>query len=243
MKNKKSAIRLGVNIDHVATIRNARGGIHPDPVTAAILAQKSRADGITIHLREDRRHIRDEDLLRLKKEIKLPINLEMAATEEMLKIALKTKPNAVCIVPEKRQEVTTEGGLDVIKNEKVLREMIKKIRAKKIRISLFIDADEKQIHSAKKIGADIVELHTGKFCHLAGKKREAEFLKIKNCAKLCEELNLECHAGHGLNYETAKIISTIPQIAELNIGHFIIGEAIFDGLEKVIKKMRKIIKS
>lgn len=241
MKNNKKNIRLGVNIDHVATIRNARGGTHPDPVDAAILAQKSGAHGITIHLREDRRHIRDEDLIRLKKEINLPINLEMAATEEMLEIALKTKPNAVCIVPEKRQEVTTEGGLDVIKNEEILRAMIKKIRAKKIRVSLFVDANEAQIRTAKKIGADIVELHTGEFCHTIGKKRETELSKIKTCAELCEKLNLECHAGHGLNYETAKIISKIPQIIELNIGHFIIGEAIFDGLEKVIKKMKKVI--
>lgn len=243
-KNKVSLrkIRLGVNIDHVATIRNARGGSHPDPVDAAILAEKSGADGITIHLREDRRHIRDEDLARLKKEINLPINLEMAATEEMLAIALKTKPNAVCIVPEKRQEVTTEGGLDVVKNEKVLCEMIKKIRAKKIRVSLFVDANEAQIRMSKKIGADIVELHTGEFCHVIGKKREAELLKIKNCAKLCEELDLECHAGHGLNYETAKIISKIPQIVELNIGHFLIGEAVFEGLGKVIKKMKNSIK-
>ncbi len=240
-KKAQHKIRLGVNIDHVATIRNARGGIHPDPVAAAILAQKSGADGITIHLREDRRHIRDEDLKRLKKEINLPINLEMAATREMLEIALKTKPHAVCIVPEKRQEVTTEGGLDVIKNEKILREMIKKIRAKKIRVSLFVDANEAQIHAAKKIGADIVELHSGEFCHKKGKTRQVEFKKIANCANLCQELDLECHAGHGLNYETAKLIAQIPQIRELNIGHFIIGEAIFDGLEKVIKKMLKVI--
>lgn len=237
----KNKIRLGVNIDHVATIRNARGGTHPDPVDAAILAEKSGACGITVHLREDRRHIRDEDLVRLKKEIKLPINLEMAATEEMLAIALKTKPNAVCIVPEKRQEVTTEGGLDVIKNEKILAEMIKKIRAKKIRVSLFVDANESQIRCAKKIGADIVELHTGEFCHQVGKKRQSEFQKIKNCAQLCEDLDLECHAGHGLNYETAKIISQISQIVELNIGHFLIGEAVFEGLTKVIKKMKKAI--
>ena len=170
----KKHIRLGVNIDHVATIRNARGGSHPNPVTAAILAQKSGASGITIHLREDRRHIRDEDLARLKKEIKLPINLEMAATEEMLKIALKTKPNAVCIVPEKRQEVTTEGGLDVIKSEKLLREMIKKIHAKKIRVSLFVDANPKQILAAKDVGADIVELHTGEFCHKKGAAKKQE---------------------------------------------------------------------
>lgn len=240
-KNIRKKIRLGVNIDHVATIRNARGGLHPDPVDAAILAQKSGAHGITIHLREDRRHIRDEDLLRLKKEIKLPINLEMAATEEMLTIALKTKPNAVCIVPEKRQEVTTEGGLDVIKAEKILREMIKKIHAKKIRVSLFVDANVKQILTAKDVGADIVELHTGEFCHKKGSAKKSEFLKIKNCAELCEELDLECHAGHGLNFETAKEISKIPQILELNIGHFIIGEAIFEGLPQVIKKMKKAI--
>lgn len=237
----KNKIRLGVNIDHVATIRNARGGIHPDPVTAAILAQKSGADGITVHLREDRRHIRDLDLVRLKKEIKLPINLEMAATQEMLKIALKTKPNAVCIVPEKRAEVTTEGGLDVVKYEKNLREIIKKIRAKKIRVSLFVDANEAQIRCAKKVGADIVEIHTGEYCHKKTSAQKAEFLKIKNCAILCEELGLECHAGHGLNYQTAKEISKIPQIAELNIGHFIIGESIFDGLASVIKKMKKAI--
>lgn len=245
MKNKK--IRLGVNIDHVATIRNARGGIHPDPVDAAILAQKSGANGITIHLREDRRHIRDADLKRLKKEIKLPINLEMAATDEMLKIALKTKPNAVCIVPEKRQEVTTEGGLDLIKNEKKLIKIIKEIHAKKIRVSLFVDPNPKQIKKAKEIGADIVELHSGEFCHKATSKKlskiaQNELDKIKNCALLCQELDLECHAGHGLNYQTAAIIAKIPQIVELNIGHFIIGEAIFDGLKEVIIKMKNIIK-
>ncbi len=237
-KNMRKKIRLGVNIDHVATIRNARGGSHPDPVDAAILAQKSGADGITIHLREDRRHIRDEDLVRLKKEIKLPINLEMAATKEMLAIALKTRPNAVCIVPEKRQEVTTEGGLDVVKNEKILREMIAKIHTKKIRISLFVDANEKQIRAAKNVGADIVEIHTGKFCH---KPNKTEFQKIKKCAELAQELGLECHAGHGLNYETAATIAKIPQIIELNIGHFLIGEAVFDGLATVIKKMKKVV--
>lgn len=238
---QKHKIRLGVNIDHVATIRNARGGIHPDPVDAAILAQKSGADGITIHLREDRRHIRDEDLVRLKKEIKLPINLEMAATKEMLEIALKTRPNAVCIVPEKRREVTTEGGLDVVKYQKTLREMIKKIHAKKIRVSLFVDANEKQIRCAKEVGADIVELHTGEFCHKKGMAQKAEFKKLENCAKLCGELDLECHAGHGLDFVTAKKVARIPQIIELNIGHFIIGESIFDGLEKVIKKIKRVI--
>jgi pyridoxine 5-phosphate synthase len=246
MKNRKikpnQKIRLGVNIDHVATIRNARGGSHPDPVNAAILAEKSGANGITIHLREDRRHIRDEDLKRLKKEINLPINLEMAATKEMLEIALKTKPNAVCIVPEKRQEVTTEGGLNVIKNSKTLAEMIKKLHSKKIRVSLFIDADEKQILQAKKVGADIVELHTGEFCNQKGQKQKVELERIKKSAKLISSLGIECHAGHGLNYETAKIISKIPEIIELNIGHFLIGEAVFTGLEKVIKKMQQAIK-
>jgi pyridoxine 5-phosphate synthase len=238
-------IRLGVNIDHVATIRNARGGIHPDPVKAAILAEKSGADGITIHLREDRRHIRDEDLIRLKKKIKLPINLEMAPTLEMLKIALKVKPNAVCIVPEKRKEITTEGGLDIIKNQKIIKKIIDEIKNQKtknkIRVSLFIDANLDQIKQAKKIGADIVEIHTGEFCHKSKTEQKKEFEKIKKCAKYCEELNLECHAGHGLDYITAAQIAKISQIIELNIGHFLIGEAIFEGLAEVIKKMKKAI--
>ncbi len=234
-------IRLGVNIDHIATIRNARGGSHPDPIDGAILAQKNGADGITIHLREDRRHIRDEDLLRLKKHIKLPINLEIAGTEEMLKIAIKTKPHAVCIVPEKRQEITTEGGLDLIKNQQNLAKIIKKIRQHKIRVSLFIDADFKQIDMAKKLQADIIEIHTGEFCNLIGVEQNREFQKIKKCVEYASGLGLECHAGHGLNYQTAKKIAKIPQIYELNIGHFIIGEAIFEGLDKVIKKMKKIL--
>lgn len=238
----ENKIRLGVNIDHVATIRNARGGIHPDPVKAAILAEKSGADGITIHLREDRRHIRDEDLSRLKKSIKLPINLEMAATEEMLKIALETKPNAVCIVPEKRQEITTEGGLDVIKNSEILATMIAKFHAEKIRVSLFVDADETQIRESAKIAADIIEIHSGPFCHATAEKQNEELEKIAKCAKLAEELALECHAGHGLDYDTAKIIAQIPQIKELNIGHFLIGEAIFEGLEQVIKRMQEAIR-
>ena len=249
-------IRLGVNIDHVATIRNARGGIHPDPIKAAILAQEYGADGITIHLREDRRHICDEDLIEIKEAIKLPLNLEMAATEEMLEIALANKPNAACIVPEKRQEVTTEGGLDVIKSERVLGPIISQLKDANIKVSLFVDADELQIKKSAEIGADIIEIHTGEFCHLHDgthlnseslrnieidqiKEREdQEFQHIAKCAKLADDLGLECHAGHGLNYETAKKIAQIPQIVELNIGHFLIGEAIFEGFAKVIAKMR-----
>jgi len=238
---KKHKIRLGVNIDHVATIRNARGGIHPDPVLAAKLAKKAGADGITAHLREDRRHISDADIFRLKKEIKLPLNLEMAATEEMLKIALKAAPNAVCIVPEKRAELTTEGGLNVIQFGKILEPIIAKLKKKKIRISLFVDSDLKQISAAKKIGANIVELHTGSYCCAVGVSQKQEFEKIKKAAKYAEEIGLECHAGHGLNFETAKKIAKIPQIIELNIGHFLIGEAIFQGLDGVIKKMKKSI--
>ncbi len=236
-----SKIRLGVNIDHIATIRNARGQSHPCPVAGAILAQKSGANGITIHLREDRRHIRDLDLIKLKKSIKLPINLEIAPTDEMLKIALKTKPNAVCIVPEKRQEITTEGGLDIVKHQVKLTKMINELHKKKIRVSLFIDADLKQIDCAKKINADIIEIHTGEFCLKANKDQEREFLKIKEAVKYGDSLGLECHAGHGLNYQTAKKIAKITEIVELNIGHFLIGEAIFFGLAEVIKKMLKAI--
>lgn len=241
-KSSTPRIRLGVNIDHIATIRNARGGIHPDPVAGAILAQKSGADGITIHLREDRRHIRDEDLVNLKKHIKLPINLEMAPTQEMLQIAIKTQPHAVCIVPEKRQEITTEGGLDLIKNQTNLQKIINSIHRHKILVSLFIDADHKQIEMAKQLNADIIEIHTGEFCNLSGKAQQQEFIKIKNAIEYACDLGLECHAGHGLNYQTAKKIATISQIKELNIGHFIIGEAIFYGLPKVIKKMKNTIK-
>jgi len=241
LAKKIHKIRLGVNIDHIATIRNARGQNHPDPIMGAIIAQKSGADGITIHLREDRRHIRDEDLIKLKKQIKLPINLEMACTEEMQKIAIKTKPNAVCIVPEKRQEITTEGGLDLIKNFKNLQKCINEIKKHHIKISLFIDANHQQIDMAKKLQADIIEIHTGEYCRLVGNAKKHEFLKIKTAIKYATKLGLECHAGHGLNYKTAKEIAKIPEIYELNIGHFIIGEAIFYGLPQVIKKMKQMI--
>lgn len=241
LAKKLHKIRLGVNIDHIATIRNARGQNHPDPIMGAIIAQKCGADGITIHLREDRRHIRDEDLIKLKKQIKLPINLEMACTEEMQKIAIKTKPNAVCIVPEKRQEITTEGGLDLIKNFKNLQKCINEIKKHQIKISLFIDANHQQIDTAKKLQADIIEIHTGEYCRLSGDAKKHEFLKIKTAIEYATNLGLECHAGHGLNYKTAKEISKIPEIHELNIGHFIIGEAIFYGLPQVIKKMKQKI--
>lgn len=235
------AVRLGVNIDHVATIRNARGGQHPDPVKAAIIAQNSGADGITIHLREDRRHIRDHDLTRLKEEINLPINLEMAATKEMLDIALKIRPNAVCIVPEKRQEITTEGGLDLIKNFQKLKPIIDKIKDNKIRVSLFIDANFDQIDKAKQLAADIIEIHTGDFCNKSGNEKKNELKLISKCVDYANKIGLECHAGHGLNYEDAAIIAKIPNIKELNIGHFLIGEAIFHGLENVVKKMKQAI--
>ncbi len=234
-------IRLGVNIDHIATLRNARGGTFPCPVLGAKIAKKSGADGITAHLREDRRHIRDEDILRLKKEVNLPLNFEMAATDEMVQIALKVQPNAVCLVPEKREELTTEGGLDVIKNQKNLTDIIKKLKAKKIKISLFIDANLSQILAAKKVGADIIEIHTGKYCHLKSQEQKIELKRIVEAAKYADELGLECHAGHGLDFKTAKVIAKIPQIVELNIGHFLIGEAIFIGIECAVKKMKNII--
>ena len=234
-------IRLGINVDHIATVRNARGGEHPCPIWGAKIAKKSGADGITAHLREDRRHIRDADILRLKKEVNLPLNFEMAATDEMVKIALKVQPNAVCLVPEKRQELTTEGGLDVIKNQKKLTEIIKKLKVKKIKISLFVDANFGQILAAKKVGADIIEIHTGKYCHLKGQNQKNEFKIIANAAKYAAELGLECHAGHGLNFQTARQIAKIPQIVELNVGHFLIGEALFIGIGEAIKKMKKIL--
>ena len=238
----KRKIRLGVNIDHIATLRNARGGIHPCPINGAKLAKKAGADGITAHLREDRRHIKDEDIFRLKKEVKLPLNFEMAATDEMLKIALKVQPNAVCLVPEKREELTTEGGLDVIKNKKNLAQFIEKLKAKKIRVSLFVDPNLSQILAASDVGADIIEIHTGKYCLLQGKEKSAELKIIKEAAFYGDELGLEIHAGHGLDFKTAKEIAKIPQIMELNIGHFLIGEAVFLGLEEVIKKIKKTIK-
>lgn len=230
-------VRLGVNIDHVATIRNARGGAFPCPIEAAKLAEKAGASGITAHLREDRRHIKDADMLRLKNEVNLPLNFEMAATEEMLKIALQIKPNAVCLVPEKREELTTEGGLDVLNLRLKLHKFVTDLKTAGIRVSLFIDAEHKQVESAAEIGADIIELHTGAYAH----EKEGELARIRNAAALAEKLGLEVHAGHGLNYDNVAAIAAIPQIVELNIGHFLIGQAVFIGLEDAIKKMRQLM--
>jgi pyridoxine 5-phosphate synthase len=234
-------LRLGVNIDHIATVRNARGGDYPDPIRAAIVAQEAGAEGITAHLREDRRHISDNDLARLKEFISLPLNMEMAATDEMLAIALNTKPNACCIVPEKRQEVTTEGGLDVVAQYTHLKRYVDDIKTHGIRVSLFIDPVEAQIHKAAKLGADIVELHTGAYCDAVGEAREKHLKAIQKSATLCASLGMECHAGHGLSYQTVQPIAAIPEIIELNIGHFLISEAIFLGLDPAIRKMRALM--
>jgi len=238
-------LRLGVNIDHVATIRNARGGRLPDPVRAAEVAAQAGADGITAHLREDRRHIGDADIAPLANDIGLPLNLEMAATEEMLAIALKHKPNACCIVPEKRQEVTTEGGLDVVAHHNHLPHIINPLKEAGIRVSLFIDADTPQIEASAELGADIVELHTGTYCnaHHDGDKAlfEAELERLKEGARIATAAGLEVHAGHGLCFETVIPIAAIPEMVELNIGHFLIGEAIFVGLDEAIAEMRRLM--
>jgi pyridoxine 5-phosphate synthase len=231
-------LRLGVNIDHVATIRNARGIQHPDPVRAAHLAAKSGADGITAHLREDRRHISDEDIQRLTNEIDLPLNLEIAATDEMLAIALRHKPHAVCIVPEKREELTTEGGLDVIGGHNQIKHVVEQLNANGSRVSLFIDPDIAQLDAALSIGAPVVELHTGKYCEVQGAERDAELDRLARAAAHGAKIGLECHAGHGLAYDTVEAVAEIPSLAELNIGHFLIGEAIFVGLENAIRRMR-----
>ncbi|GBF26195.1 pyridoxine 5'-phosphate synthase [bacterium MnTg02] len=242
---KTPLLRLGVNIDHVATIRNARGGRHPDPLRAAELAVEAGADGITAHLREDRRHISDDDIARFMETLSCPLNLEMAATDEMLAIALRHKPHACCIVPEHRQELTTEGGLDVAGNFERLSAVIDRLRQAGIRVSLFIDPDNGQIEQSHKIGADIVELHTGSYCEAAldrqGDGRRRELAKIEQSANYAAEAGLEVHAGHGLTFDTVGAIAQIPQIIELNIGHFLIGEGIFGGLHSSIRRMRALM--
>jgi pyridoxine 5-phosphate synthase len=234
-------LRLGVNIDHVATLRNARGGAHPDPLRAALIAAEAGAEGITAHLREDRRHIRDEDIVRLKAEIALPLNLEMAATEEMQSIALRVKPHACCIVPEKREERTTEGGLEVVRHFDALRDTAARLKEAGIRVSLFINPAADQIEAAARAGADIVELHTGKYCDEAGAARKEELKAIREAAKHATTLGLECHAGHGLTFDTVGPVAAIPEIVELNIGHFLIGEAVFMGLRESIRHMKKLM--
>ncbi|AMW35124.1 pyridoxine 5'-phosphate synthase [Haematospirillum jordaniae] len=233
-----SILRLGVNIDHVATVRNARGGMHPDPVAAAHAVARVGADGITAHLREDRRHIRDDDIFRLKEQVSLPLNLEMAAVSEMVDIALRCQPAACCLVPERREERTTEGGLDVVALLESLRPCVAELSAAGIRVSLFVTPDVEQIQAARDVGARVVELHTGRYCEAGGEEREHELRLIKEAALRADALGLECHAGHGLSYETVGPIAAIPTVSELNIGHFLIGEAIFTGLEAAVKRMR-----
>jgi pyridoxine 5-phosphate synthase len=231
-------LRLGVNIDHVATIRNARGGRHPDPVRAARLAAAAGADGITAHLREDRRHISDDDIARLTREIALPLNLEMAATTEMLAIALRSRPHAACIVPEKRSEVTTEGGLDAAGGFSHLVPFVRDLAAAGMRVSLFVDPDRAQLDAARRLGAPVVELHTGAYCDATGAARERELSRLVDAAAHAEAIGLECHAGHGLSWETVGPVAAISTVVELNIGHFLVGEAIFTGLESAIVRMR-----
>lgn len=236
-------LRLGVNIDHVATIRNARGGSHPNPVRAAIAAIEGGADGITAHLREDRRHIRDDDIIRLMAEITRPLNLEMAATPEMLGIALANLPNACCLVPERREERTTEGGLNVIDSAVLLTPFVARLKDAGIRVSLFIEPEARTIEAARTVGADIVELHTGRYCDLALDGDSAgvarEIIRHQSAARLAHEAGLEVHAGHGLTFATVAPIASIAEIVELNIGHFLVGEALFIGLEKSVAQMRE----
>lgn len=236
-----SKLRLGVNIDHVATIRNARGGALPDPVRAAKIAEAAGADGITAHLREDRRHISDEDIARLIDMLEVPLNFEMAATHEMLEIALRYKPHAACIVPERRAERTTEGGLDVAGQIEHLRPIVGALNEAGIRVSMFIEADPRQLDASKAIGAPVVELHTGAYCDHTGPRRDKELTRIITAANHAAEIGLECHAGHGLTFDCVQPIAAIPSIAELNIGHFLIGEAIFIGLEASILEMRRLM--
>jgi pyridoxine 5-phosphate synthase len=234
-------LRLGVNIDHVATIRNARGGDHPDPVRAAQIAADAGADGITAHLREDRRHVRDDDLARLMEVLTIPLNLEMAATPEMLEIALRHRPHAACIVPERREERTTEGGLDAAGQDNHLKPIVESLREANIRVSLFIEPDPRQIEAAIRLKAPVVEFHTGRYAHLEGEERAEELRRIADAAALAARNGIEPHAGHGLTFDNVVPIAAIPQLAELNIGHFLVGEAIFGGLAESVSHMRALM--
>jgi len=239
--NMPARLRLGVNIDHVATIRNARGGDHPDPVTAALLAVEAGADGITAHLREDRRHIRDDDITRLMAELTVPLNLEMAATDEMLAIALRHKPHAVCLVPEKRTERTTEGGLDAAGQASHLKPYIERLNGAGIRVSLFIEPDAYHLDAALRLKAPVVEFHVGRYAHLEGQARADELRRIADAAALATKNGIEPHAGHGLTFDNVTAVAAIPQLAELNIGHFLIGEAIFGGLDGCVRQMKALM--
>lgn len=241
----QNSLRLGVNIDHVATVRNARGGAYPDPIRAAKLAEEAGADGITAHLREDRRHITDADIDGLMEALSVPLNFEMAATDEMQKIALRHKPHAVCIVPEKREERTTEGGLEVAREESRLAHFIAPLRDAGCRVSIFVAADRKQIEAAHRIGAEVIELHTGAYCdyHAEGNfdARDRELEALREMSAFAHSLGLEVHAGHGLTYDTVAPVAAFPEVRELNIGHFLIGEAIFRGLTPAVQEMRRLM--
>jgi pyridoxine 5-phosphate synthase len=234
-------LRLGVNIDHVATIRNARGGDHPDPVKAALIAAEAGADGITAHLREDRRHIRDDDIAALIDRLTIPLNLEMAATEEMLEIALRHRPHAACIVPERREERTTEGGLDAAGQDNHLKPFVERLTGANIRVSLFIEPDPRQIEAAIRLKAPVVEFHTGRYAHLEGEARAAELRRIADAAALAAKNGIEPHAGHGLTFDNVQPVAAVPQVRELNIGHFLVGEAIFCGLAESVAHRRRLM--
>lgn len=236
-------VRLGVNIDHVATLRNARGGIHPDPVRAAHAAIGAGADLITAHLREDRRHIRDDDVARLRAEVAAPLNLEVAATEEMTGLALQYRPHAVCLVPERRAERTTEGGLDAVGGRRLLERIVPPLAAAGIVTTLFVEPQAEHLRVARAVGATAVELHTGRYCDASGEARLAELERLRHAAAVAADLGLECHAGHGLTFDIVGPIAAIPAIVELNIGHFLVGEALFDGLDAVIRRMRVLIRA
>ena len=238
---RPARLRLGVNIDHVATIRNARGGEHPDPVRAAEIVAAVGGDGITAHLREDRRHIRDDDLARIQAATDLPLNLEMAATDEMVEIALRHNPHAACIVPEKREERTTEGGLDAAGQHNHLAPIVARLNDAGIRVSLFIEPDARQIEAAMRLRAPVVEFHTGRYAHVEGEERAAELRRLADAAALAWKNGIEPHAGHGLTYDNVVPVAAIPQLAELNIGHYLIGEAIFTGLEDAVRRMRLLM--
>jgi pyridoxine 5-phosphate synthase len=233
--------RLGVNIDHVATLRNARGGVHPDPLRAAMLIAEAGGEGVTAHLREDRRHITDRDIDRLKAECPLPLNFEMAATREMLDIARRVRPHAVCLVPEKREERTTESGLDVVRVEDSLRPIVAGLTEVGCRVSLFVDPEPRQLEAARRLDAPVVELHTGTYCEAVGDAQAAELVRLKRAAAFTRDLGIECHAGHGLDFATVSRVSAIPEIVELNIGHFLIGEAIFAGFVPTVTAMRRLM--